>query len=71
MDTELFKEWFQAFSQAAGLTLHAETFYGENNHHIAESLFKALARALRQAVEVDPRKGDAVPSTKGVLGGSL
>ena len=71
MDTELFKEWFQAFSQAAGLTLHVETFYGENNHHIAESLFKALARALRQAVEVDPRKGDAVPSTKGVLGGSL
>ncbi|MBL6928784.1 MAG: imidazoleglycerol-phosphate dehydratase HisB [Rhodospirillales bacterium] len=71
MDTELFKEWFQAFAQAAGLTLHAETFYGENNHHIAESLFKALARALRQAVEADPRKGDAVPSTKGVLGGSL
>ncbi|MBL6946867.1 MAG: imidazoleglycerol-phosphate dehydratase HisB [Rhodospirillales bacterium] len=71
MDTELFKEWFQAFAQAAGLTLHAENFYGENNHHIAESLFKALARALRQAIEADPRKGDAVPSTKGVLGGSL
>ncbi len=67
MDTELFKEWFQAFAQAAGLTLHAETFYGENNHHIAESLFKGLARALRQAVETDPRKGDAVPSTKGIL----
>jgi imidazoleglycerol-phosphate dehydratase len=71
MDTELFKEWFQAFAQAAGLTLHVETFYGDNNHHIAESLFKALARALRQAVEIDPRKADAVPSTKGVLGGSL
>jgi imidazoleglycerol-phosphate dehydratase len=71
MDTELFREWFQAFSQAAGLTLHVENFYGDNNHHIAESLFKALARALRQAVETDPRKADAVPSTKGVLGGSL
>lgn len=71
MDTELFKEWFQAFAQAAGLTLHVETFYGDNNHHIAESLYKALARALRQAVEIDPRKADAVPSTKGVLGGSL
>ena len=71
MDTELFKEWFQAFAQAAGLTLHVENFYGDNNHHIAESLFKALARALRQAVEIDPRKADAVPSTKGVLGGSL
>ena len=71
MDTELFKEWFQAFAQAAGLTLHVETFYGDNNHHIAESCFKALARALRQAVEIDPRKADAVPSTKGVLGGSL
>ncbi len=71
MDTELFKEWFQAFAQAAGLTLHVENFYGDNNHHIAESLFKALARALRQAVETDPRKADAVPSTKGVLGGSL
>jgi len=71
MDTELFKEWFQAFAQAAGLTLHVENFYGDNNHHIAESLFKALARALRQAVEIDPRKADAIPSTKGVLGGSL
>ncbi|MDX9862445.1 MAG: imidazoleglycerol-phosphate dehydratase HisB [Rhodospirillales bacterium] len=71
MDTELFKEWFQAFAQAAGLTLHVETFYGDNNHHVAESLYKALARALRQAVEIDPRKADAVPSTKGVLGGSL
>ena len=71
MDTELFKEWFQAFAQAAGLTLHVETVYGENNHHIVESCYKGLARALRQAVEIDPRKADAVPSTKGVLGGSL
>jgi imidazoleglycerol-phosphate dehydratase len=71
MDTELFKEWFQAFAQAAGLTLHVENLYGENNHHIVESCYKALARALRQAVEIDPRKSDAVPSTKGVLGGSL
>lgn len=71
MDTELFKEWFQAFAQAAGLTLHVECFYGDNNHHIAESCFKALARALRQALEIDPRRTDAVPSTKGVLGGSL
>lgn len=71
MDTELFKEWFAAFAQAGGLTLHVETFYGENNHHIAESCYKALARALRAAVEIDPRKADQVPSTKGVLGGSL
>jgi imidazoleglycerol-phosphate dehydratase len=71
MDTELFKEWFQAFAQSAGLTLHVENLYGENNHHIVESCYKALARALRQAVEIDPRKSDAVPSTKGVLGGSL
>lgn len=71
MDTELFREWFQAFAQAAGLTLHVETLYGLNNHHIIESAYKALARALRQAVEKDPRASDAVPSTKGVLGGSL
>mgnify|MGYP003994570891 FL=1 len=71
MDTELFREWFQAFAQGAGLTLHVETFYGENNHHIIESCYKALARALREAVEVDPRQANAVPSTKGVLGGSL
>ena len=71
MDTELFKEWFQAFSQAAGATLHVWNHYGENNHHIVESCFKGIARALRQAVEIDLRKGDAVPSTKGVLGGSL
>lgn len=71
IDTELFKEWFQAFAQAAGATLHVECLYGDNNHHIVEACFKALARALRAAVEVDPRKADAVPSTKGVLGGSL
>ena len=71
MDTELFKEWFQAFAQSAGLTLHVENLYGENNHHIVESCFKGLARALRQAVALDPRRLDAVPSTKGVLGGSL
>ena len=71
MDTELFKEWFQAFAQAAGLTLHVENLYGENNHHIVESCYKALARALRQAIEIDPRQAGAVPSTKGVLGGSL
>ena len=71
MDTELFKEWFAGFAQAAGLTLHVECFYGENNHHIIECIFKGLARSLRQAVEIDPRKADQVPSTKGVLGGSL
>ena len=71
MDTELFKEWFQAFAQSAGLTLHVENLYGENNHHIVESCYKGLARALRAAVAIDPRKPDAVPSTKGVLGGTL
>ncbi|MGB0695683.1 MAG: imidazoleglycerol-phosphate dehydratase HisB [Rhodospirillaceae bacterium] len=71
MDTELFKEWFQAFSQTAGATLHIANHYGTNQHHIIESCFKALARALRDAIEIDPRKADAVPSTKGVLGGSL
>jgi imidazoleglycerol-phosphate dehydratase len=71
MDTELFKEWFQAFAQAAGVTLHVECFHGDNDHHIVEGCFKALALALRQAVEIDPRKADAVPSTKGTLGGSL
>jgi len=71
MDTELFKEWFQAFAQAAGATLHVEVLYGENTHHMVEACFKGLARALRQAVTLDPRKADAVPSTKGVLGGSL
>jgi imidazoleglycerol-phosphate dehydratase len=71
MDTELFKEWFQAFAQAAGVTLHIETLYGENNHHMVESCYKGLARALRQAISIDPRKAGAVPSTKGVLGGTL
>jgi len=70
-DTELFKEWFAAFSQSAGVTLHVENIYGENQHHIIESIFKALARALRMAWEIDPRKADAIPSTKGTLGGSL
>ena len=71
MDTELFQEWFKAFAQSAGLTLHVETLYGENNHHIVESCYKGLARALMAAIAIDPRKADAVPSTKGVLGGSL
>ena len=70
MDTELFKEWFHAFAQAAGLTLHVETLYGENSHHIVESCYKGLARALRQAVTVDARAANAVPSTKGTLGGA-
>ena len=69
MDTELFKEWFAAFAGSAGITLHIETLYGVNNHHIVESCFKGVARALRAAVAIDPRKADAVPSTKGTLGG--
>ena len=69
MDTELFKHWFHSVAYAAGITLHIELLYGENNHHIAESMFKGFARAMRQAVERDPRKGDAIPSTKGQLGG--
>ncbi len=72
MDTELFKEWFQAFAQAAGATLHVQNLYGVNNHHIVESCYKALARALRVAVEIDPRSAASVPSTKGTLsGGSI
>ena len=67
MDTEMFEHWFHSFAQAAGITLHVETLYGANNHHIAESAFKGLARALRTAVEIDARKADAVPSTKGML----
>ena len=67
MDTELFKEWFQAFAQLGGLTLHVWNQYGDNNHHIVESCFKGLARALRAAIEIDPRQATAVPSTKGVL----
>lgn len=71
MDTELFKEWFQAFAQSAGCTLHVENLYGQNNHHIVESCYKALARALKTAMALDPRKAGQIPSTKGVLGGSL
>lgn len=71
LDTELVGHWFHALASNAGLTLHVETLYADNNHHICESCFKGLARALRAAVEIDPRKADAVPSTKGVLGGSL
>ena len=66
-DTELVREWFQAFAMNAGITLHVETFYGENAHHIAESCYKGLARALRQAIAVDPREAGRVPSTKGSL----
>ena len=67
MDTELFKEWFQAFSQAAGITLHVENIYGDNSHHIIESCFKGLARSLRAALEMDPRNKTTIPSTKGSL----
>lgn len=67
LDTELIEHWFHSFAQTAGITLHVETLYGSNNHHIVESAFKGLARALRAAVEIDPRKADAIPSTKGVL----
>ena len=69
MDTELFREWFQAFAQNAGITLHVENLYGENNHHIAETCYKGLAHALRRAVEADPRQAGRVPSTKGTLAG--
>jgi imidazoleglycerol-phosphate dehydratase len=67
MDTQLFREWFQAFAMNAGITLHVENLYGDNDHHIAESAFKALAKALRAAVEIDPRAKDVIPSTKGTL----
>ena len=67
MDTELFREWFQSFSQSAGITLHVENLYGENNHHIIESCFKGLARALRQAISIDLKRKDEIPSTKGKL----
>ncbi len=67
MDTELFREWFQAFAQNSGITLHIENLYGSNNHHIAETCYKGLARALRKAVALDPRQGSRVPSTKGML----
>jgi imidazoleglycerol-phosphate dehydratase len=68
-DTELIEHWFHSIAQSAGLTLHCELLYGSNNHHICESLYKGFARAMRQAVERDPRKGSAIPSTKGQLGG--
>ena len=68
-DTELFREFFQAFAQNAGVTLHVTNHYGDNNHHIAETCFKAVARALRQAVEIDPRQVGVIPSTKGSLNG--
>ena len=68
-DTELVQEWFQAFAMNAGLTLHVETLYGSNDHHVAESCFKGLARALRAAVAIDARAAGEVPSTKGILGG--
>ena len=68
-DTELVREFFQAFSQHAGITLHVENFYAANSHHIAETCFKAVARVLRTAVEIDRRQADAIPSTKGMLGG--
>jgi imidazoleglycerol-phosphate dehydratase len=71
MDTELFREWFQAFAFAAGATLHVENLYGVNNHHIVESCYKGLARSLRVATTIDPRTSDEIPSTKGTLGGSL
>jgi imidazoleglycerol-phosphate dehydratase len=67
-DTELVREWFQAFAMNAGITLHIENAYGANSHHIAEASFKALARALRAAVEIDSRQADRIPSTKGTLG---
>ena len=67
MDTELFKEWFQAFSQAAGITLHIENLYGDNSHHKIESCFKALARSLKEALEIDKRIKTSIPSTKGKL----
>ncbi len=66
-DTELFREWFQAFAQNAGITCHVENLYGDNNHHIAETCYKGLARALRQAITLDPRQEGRVPSTKGTL----
>jgi imidazoleglycerol-phosphate dehydratase len=69
MDSELFREWFQAFAQNAGITLHVTNVYGENNHHIAETCFKGLARALRLAISLDPQQAGRVPSTKGTLSG--
>jgi imidazoleglycerol-phosphate dehydratase len=67
MDTELFYEWFQGFAQAAGITLHIENIYGDNSHHIIESCYKGLAKALRIALEIDPRQKNSIPSTKGTI----
>ena len=67
MDTELFKEWVQAFSQSAGITLHVENIYGDNSHHIIESCYKGLARSLRDPLEMDSRSKKSIPSTKGSL----
>jgi imidazoleglycerol-phosphate dehydratase len=71
MDTELFKEWFRAFAQSAGITIHVRNLYGENTHHIIESCYKALARALREATSIDVRSSGSIPSTKGTIGGEL
>ena len=68
-DTELIEHWFHSIAQAAGITLHVELLYGQNNHHVCEAIYKGFARAMRQAVSIDARKADAVPSTKGMLGG--
>ncbi len=68
-DTELIEHWFHSVVQAAGITLHVQLLYGQNNHHVCEAIFKGFARAMRSAVELDPRKGGAIPSTKGQLGG--
>lgn len=68
-DTELIEHWFHSVAQAAGITLHVQLLYGQNNHHVCEAIFKGFARAMRNAVELDPRKGGAIPSTKGQLGG--
>jgi imidazoleglycerol-phosphate dehydratase len=67
-DTEMVEHWFHSIAQAVGITLHIELLYGTNNHHICEGIFKGFARAMRSAVELDPRKGGAIPSTKGILG---
>ena len=69
LQTELVPDFFDGFARGAKCNIHVKTMYGRNNHHICESLFKGLAPALRQAVEIDPRKADAIPSTKGTLGG--
>ena len=71
MDTELFKEWFRAFAQSSGMTIHVRNLYGENTHHIVECCYKALARALREAMSIDTRAKDIIPSTKGTIGGEV